>query len=78
MEQVVEGQSVVKEPVVGRLVVRIGFGMFVEVVRSVESQFVGELVARRLVVFERRTRVGRWEAVERWKLLRGSCLSSVR
>ena len=62
VERVVE-----KEPVVWLLMVRIELGGSFGMVRLIESQFVGELVVGRLVVFEQRTEFGRWAgSVGRW------------
>ena len=68
-EQVAGGQPVVEEPVDGQRAVQIELGRFVGEMRSVESQFVEELVVEGLVeesavgwraVSERWTRSGRW------------------
>ncbi len=48
-----------KEPVVWRSMVRIELGWSVGMVRSIESQFVGELVVGRLVGFAHWTEFGR-------------------
>ena len=48
-----------KEPVVGRSIVRIELGWSIGMVRLVESQFVGELVVGRLVMFEQWAEFGR-------------------
>ena len=73
VERVVE-----KEPVVWLLMVRIelegSFGM----VRLIESQFVGELVVGRLVVFEQRTEFGRLAGSVGRMMKWASYISSVR
>ena len=73
VERIVE-----KELVVGRLMVRIELGRSVEMVRLIESQFVGEPVVGQLVVFEHWAELARWTGsggqVMQWVL----CMSSVR